>query len=596
MALASAAAVAALALELGFAHPLVKLAYLRAVEVAALGVFVLDRFLRLALEADRREFFRHNSIDFLLMLAAVAAFVLLWDHRDRVLQAAVIYVIITQLYLLGAMMAQAAGNYLADRRTGVNPLALAVMCYLAATLVGACLLQLPRAVPEGQAPLSPVEAFFTASGAVTCTSLQVREVNSLDNFGRVLIMVLTQLGGLGMMIVGTGFGVLAGRRLQAGAGANLRLPWGDPSISDFDALLRSARFASLLTLGAEFAAAAVLYFVSIGPALGSGGGMLDWQLVFAAVFNAISAFCNAGFLVKMTVLSGWVVLTLVLAAVVGGLGPVVLADAAGYVRRRLGGRQDDPEAVGPGPGLSRHTRLALWTYLGVWLVGTVLLGAVELGGWPGETFGADTGDAAGLYSYDRQVPLTRFRGVSIFGESAAQCVYARSAGFKTVALDRLSGGGKALVCIQMLIGGAPGGTAGGFKVVTLGILLLAAGGLFRRGGRSISSALLGRAVGVLLCYLAWALLVILLVCMFENRFTPSSYGPNPMQLIFECCSAVGNCGLSTGVTPGLTVYSKYTLAVGMLVGRLLPVLLACWWTFGLKSTGQTADEGEVFLA
>lgn len=607
LAVASAAAVAALAMELGFGQPLVEVEYLRAAEIAALAVFVLDRFLRLALEANPREFFKHNSIDFMLMAAAGIAFLYFWntEHCPRVLQVTVVYVVITQLYLLGAMVGQGIAANLEDHRRGINPAKAVVACYLAVIVIGAFLLMLPRMAPKDQ-PLSAADAVFTSAGAVTLTSLQARDIQSLDDAGKVIVMVLMQMGGLGIMVFAAGFAVLAGRRIGS---LGKYLPWYRPEEgSDFWAIARAGRFAVLVTLIVEVVLAVWLYVASGGQgpnfdALSrkAFSEFLDFRLLFACVFNAISAFCNCGYVLRMAALSWWVMGPMAVAAILGGLGVPVLADIFRVFRGRLAWRKEPAKGEAPVEirGLSPHSRLVLWTSLIILAVGTVFIGGIELAASHGETFGAKTGTEQQLYTFDSPVQLIKFRGVSIFGESLLQSTWARSAGVRTISMDQLSGGGKLLMCMQMLIGGSPAGTAGGLKTVTLALLLIGGWTMFRRGGgspRRPSEWLLRKALALAVCYLGLLVLVILAVCTFENRFVASSRGHDVMAYIFESCSAVSNCGLSCGVTPFLTIYSKYALAVGMIAGRLLPVLLMIYWTFKLNSARHAEEDGDIFMA
>jgi len=160
-----------------------------------------------------------------------------------------------------------------------------------------------------------------------------------------------------------------------------------------------------------------------------------------------------------------------------------------------------------------------------------------------------------------------------FSEAAFQSITARTAGFNTIDMGKLSPGSKAWMCLLMMIGGSPAGTAGGMKTVTVVLLLLTTVSVLRRREqtevfkRSVSAELISKAVALGVLFISLTIVTTLALCWAMGDKFPF------IDLLFEACSACGTVGLSTGVTPHLTAAGKFVIIPAMFIGRLGPLTL-----------------------
>jgi trk system potassium uptake protein TrkH len=402
---------------------------------------------------------------------------------------------------------------------------------LYATLVatGAGLLKLPAAT---LAPVSWSDSIFTAASAVTVTGLAVVDTGSqFTLFGQAVIMVLIQLGGLGLMT----FAVLVLSMLGVPIGLPqvvfLREDLNQTSITD---LMRLVRIILRVVLLCELAGTLVLAAVFV-PEFGIAHGL--WQ----ALFHAVSAFNNAGFSLFSDSLSQWATNPLInlfvpLLFIVGGIGFSVLADL--YRTRRW-------------HRLALHTKLML--------VGTAVLIV-----WSTAAFAA--------LEWNNPLTLGQFDGIADkLGVSWFQATTTRTAGFNTVDISAIHDSTSLMFISLMLIGGGSTSTAGGIKVTTFIVLLLATVAFFKR--RSTLHAY-GRSLGYeeVLKVLALTVLSMLLVMIGVFIITISHDG-NFLDLVFEVASAFGTVGLSRGATGELDGVGRVVIILIMFIGRVGPLTL-----------------------
>ena len=401
--------------------------------------------------------------------------------------------------------------------------------------VGTGLLMLPAATADGTgAPL--LTAAFTATSASCVTGLILQDTATYwSAFGKVVIIVLIQIGGLGFMTISTLFFVLLRRRV----GLRQREVLMDSiNSTQVGGILRLLRTILIGTVAVELLGAAALS-VRFVPMLGWGRGLAY------SLFHAVSAFCNAGFDLmgfqapysSFTSMAGdWLVnLTLIGLIVIGGLGFVVWDD---LLKNRLRVRR-----------YRFQTRLVL-----------VSSGVLLLGG------------AAALWLLERNYtnagrPVGEQLLTALFGSATA-----RTAGFNTVDTAALSDGGKLVTILLMFVGGSPGSTAGGVKTTSVAVLLVAVLSLVRHKqcpnvlGRRITDDTLQKALAVVGINLSLALLGTVLLCGTQD--IPLS------DALFECFSAIGTVGMSTGITRQLNTLSATVIALLMFVGRVGSVSFA----------------------
>jgi trk system potassium uptake protein TrkH len=407
----------------------------------------------------------------------------------------------------------------------------AVLMLLYATLIaaGAGLLKLPAATV---APVSWSDAVFTAASAVTVTGLVVVDTGSqFTLFGQAVIMVLIQLGGLGLMT----FAVLVLSMLGVPIGLPqmmfLREDLNQTSITD---LVRLVRIILRVVLLCELTGTLVLAAVFV-PEFGIGHGL--WQ----ALFHAVSAFNNAGFSLFSDSLSQWATHPLVnvfvpLLFIVGGIGFSVLADL--YRTRRW-------------HRLVLHTKLML--------VGTAVLIV-----WSTAAFAA--------LEWNNPLTLDQFDSIADkLSVSWFQATTTRTAGFNTVDISAIHDSTSLMFISLMLIGGGSTSTAGGIKVTTFIVLLLATVAFFKR--RSTLHAY-GRSLGYEEVLKVLALTVLSMLLVMTSVFIISiSHDGDFLDLLFEVASAFGTVGLSRGATGELDGVGRAAIILLMFIGRVGPLTL-----------------------
>lgn len=430
-----------------------------------------------------------------------------------------------------------------------HPARLMVLSFGVVALLGSFLLTLPQSVYR-MADASFVDGLFMSMSAVCVTGLAVHNVaDTYTPFGQAILLLLVQVGGLGIMVLSTFFAILAGRQLRLRDAAVMA------EMIDSDSFSRLRRNVAVIvtsTLVIELTGAALLWFafrdhaeialpVRSGTAL-SGAGSHAW----AALFHAVSAFCNAGFSLFRDGLVPLVwspVVNLVICALIilGGLGFPVHDEIIRRVLARL--RRERPQR------LSLHSRLVLSATAVLIVAGTIGFLVLE-------------------HSRSMRELPWHVRGLAALFQS----VVTRTAGFNTVDFAQMGHATWMLTCILMFIGAAPGSTAGGIKVTTVGVLFAAVRAELRGHeaplllGREIPAGVVRRALGVAFLSVALIAGFLFVLLVFEPH--------NPLAVVFEAVSAFATVGLSTGITPSLTIPGKLVITLLMFIGRIGPLTLA----------------------
>jgi len=415
-----------------------------------------------------------------------------------------------------------------------HPSRLIGVSFVSVILIGTLLLTFPAAA--GDRPVGALDALFTATSATCVTGLITLDTpTDFSTFGHVVILVLIQVGGLGIMVLSTFAMLLLGGSL------GLR---GERALSEILDLptpataYRLSRFIVLSTLTFEAVGAAGLtvYYHRAGfPLLGA---------LWRGVFHAVSAFCNAGFALQsdsivMFQRQPGALLIFVALITMGGLGFVVLASLWGALF----------QGSGPRPALTAQLRVVLGVSAVLTAFATLLFVTTE---WEKSLHGLPSG-------------LKVLNGL-------LQGVTLRTAGFNSIDLTPLAPATVLAMMVFMFVGASPGSTGGGIKTTTLAVLLAALRGIVRSGeepqlfDRRISRDIVDRALAILLVSAAAISIGFFLLLVFERQ--PF------LQLLFETISAFGTVGLSLGATPALGTLGKLTIILLMLVGRIGPLTLA----------------------
>jgi trk system potassium uptake protein TrkH len=413
-----------------------------------------------------------------------------------------------------------------------HPAILTCLTFVGLILLGTLFLSFPAASATGER-IGPVDALFTSTSACCVTGLIVLDTpRAFSTFGHVVILALIQVGGLNIMVLSTFAALALGRRLglrgELALGQVLDLPTHRTAHD-------VTRFIVLATIVLE-AIGAVALTVSFAMHGATSVGDAVWR----GVFHSISAFCNAGFALQsdnVVCLQRDPFALFVIGSLIclGGLGFTVLA--TGWARLR---RQGGPLAL--------QSRLVLLVTALLIVAGAALY---AVGEW--------NASLAGLPWFDKLVNAT-FQSVS-----------ARTAGFNSVDMTKLTSPTLLAFCILMIIGASPGGTGGGIKTTTFAVLVGTVISAVRGGApivlfrRTIPVALAYRAAAVLMATLAT-----LLIGLFILLWTQT---PSFRALLFEVCSALGTVGLSVGATGALDTLGKLVIVAVMYAGRVGPLTL-----------------------
>ncbi len=398
--------------------------------------------------------------------------------------------------------------------------------------VGTILLSFP--VASAHAPIGFLDALFTATSATCVTGLIVLDTPvDFSTFGHVVLLVLIQVGGLGMITISSFASLFLGHRIGLRAEAAL----GTLYEADRPAVLFSLiRFIVLGTLAIELVGA--LFLANVFLKQGYGLATSCWY----GLFHSVSAFCNAGFALfsdSLVGLRGSVpgLLTISLLILVGGIGFGVLS----LFYRRLIGMAE----VGPTP---IHVRLSLLGTLALVVVGTLVYGLLE---WDASL--------GGLPLQDRVL------------NAFFQSVTCRTAGFNSVAYGTLQSATIFFMMLLMFVGACSNSTGGGVKVTTIMVLLAAVVSTIRGReevevmGRTIPVATVYKATVVITLSLLFVSGGVLLLLATQSGSFPS--------LVFEAFSAVATVGLSLGTTGLLDSFGKLVIIVLMFIGRIGPLTL-----------------------
>ncbi len=535
-------AAASLVAEYGFFLSDGWLAATRLANVVVLYGFLLYVLLKIVLVSGRVMYVRRHRLE--IFLGAVILLHLLFPGTVATISqnffpavapeiVTRVYLVLTQLFVVAALIPAASRYSNRLMTTAIHPSALIAASFLLLILTGTLLLLLPKAT--NGSPLAFIDALFTASSAVCVTGLTVVDtVGTFSQTGHVILLLLIQIGGLGIMTLTTFFAFFAGDHASLKQYSTLQSLVGEES---FGKIRRTVVMIGVMTFTIELAGAGALW-VSLGSHQFSGAP----DRLFFSVFHAVSAFCNAGFALTSDNLAvdslhqnTGVLVSIMGLIVLGGLGfPVILSLIRllrlPWQRKR---RQRFP----------LHARLVLFA-----------TGFLIVAGTAGLFFLEQNHSMAGMPAGERLLA------------SAFHSVSSRTAGFNTIPLGEFGLPALLLLMGLMWIGASPGSTGGGVKTTSFVVAVLAVRA-FVSGRDNIevhrhripASALLQA-----FCTLTLSFLVIGCSC-FVLLLTENA----PFHaLLFEVVSALGTVGLSMGVTPHLTTAGKLVIIATIFTGRI----------------------------
>jgi len=419
-------------------------------------------------------------------------------------------------------------------RRSLTPTYLLVGGYALVTLMIAALLALPAASSNGESQ-SFVDAVFVASSGISTTGLAVVDVGKFYSlFGQMVLLIDFQIGGIGYMTLFVFSMYLLGGRLRLSHQLVASESLVGPRLSDVMHFLIRVTQATLVIEGLG-AAVLAWRWTSEFP-LG--------QAVYLGIFHSISAFCTAGFSTFSDNLMSYqkdvvINVTISLLSLAGGIGFLVLADISHLSKKII--RHEYPRR------LSVHSKLAIVVTAVVIVLGTGLIFLAEK--WPSSVTIGD------------RVMTAAFQSISA----------STTDGYNSIDIGAMGATSLCMLMVLMFIGASPGSTGGGIKTTTVGVLCVSLWAQLKRSDanvfrRRIHDETLHRAYAILL----WSLLIVL--C--DTLVLTSTENATFLQVLFESVSALGNVGLSTGITPNLSVGGKILLSVTMFVGRVGPLAIA----------------------
>ncbi|MCT4543346.1 MAG: TrkH family potassium uptake protein [Vallitalea sp.] len=425
----------------------------------------------------------------------------------------------------------------------LKPTQILVLGFLSLIIIGAILLNLPIASANHQS-IGFVDALFTATSAVCVTGLVV--VNTLHYwsiFGKVVIIILIQIGGLGVMTFATMFFIIMGRKIRLKERLIIQEALNQYTISGMVRLTRNVLLGTLLIEGIG----AVLLSIRFVPEYGPSG-------IFKAIFHSISAFCNAGFDIKgsssLSPYIGDIIInfTIMILIILGGLGFTVWLDIIRVLKEKFNNKYTWKRAFRK---FTLHTKIVLVMTFVLILIGFVFFFILET---------TNPNTLGNLSIKDK-----------ILG-SLFQSVTTRTAGFNTMPLSEMTHASKFMTIILMFIGGSPAGTAGGVKTVTMGVIIVTVISGIRGKestevyGRTIPQSIVKRAIAVI----SIGFSVVITVTMILTVTEAGSF----MDILFESVSAFATVGLTLGITSSLTTIGKIVICITMFIGRLGPLTMA----------------------
>lgn len=565
--LTAALVVASLVLLYGFdiEDPPLPAWILFSVQVALLCAFIAEKVVRLFNSVSKAEFWRANWFEVPLLLGlAVAAFGSGYWFDPPSREAGVVRHFAVGIYLVLQVIAKLCRTSVNLAASGKNPTQTLVASFLVLITSGAGLLMLPTASAQGKESLGLVDALFTATSATCVTGLIVKDTGEhFSLIGQAIILILIQLGGLGIVVFGAVFALLLRQVL------NVR---------------EQVAMQDLLSAGTLSKIGNMITFIIVGTIIietvGAIGLIRMWSSdterpVFYSIFHSISAFCNAGFsLHKDSFIAydrSWQIYGVICPLIIlGGLGFSVLYDLVNILTDRIKRffkkrfyKQYRLSMEAP-KRMRLQTKIVLSVSVSLIILGTL-----------------------GILLFERHASPGGVPGSAGVLDALFQSITARTAGFNTVDISAMSPSSRFIVILLMFIGGSPGSTAGGIKTVTLAVVVMTAIAALRKRQevemfqRSVRIVVVGRAITVTLLFAAVLLVLTLALSISENSKL-AALGFDMSDIAFEAASALGTVGLTTGITPLLTTAGKLIIIAAMLIGRLGPLTLLAALTFNLR--------------
>ena len=438
--------------------------------------------------------------------------------------------------------------------------------FLGAILLGTLLLMLPVA-KEGPGGADITTAFFTSTTSICVTGLVVVDTFAYWSlFGKIVILILIQLGGLGIIAVTTVLMLMVHKKLSLSSSLLIHDSF---NLNTMNGVKRFLIAVFKGTFVVEMIGA-LIYMITFIPQFGVGKG------IWYSVFTAISAFCNAGIdiLGPDSLISyqtnPLVLYNTLMLIVMGGLGYVVWIDVFRNLRRGIRQKYSLRTII---KHFNEHTKLVMVLTLSLIFLGAVIVFGLEY----------NNPDTLGNLSLGDKINNSIFQSVTF-----------RTAGFAAVPQQALEESTSFLGCFFMFIGGSPVGTAGGVKTVTLFVMLINGVSFIRNRrenvafGRRVTSGMIHKASAIVL-FSFGVTIVLLIAVMVTNRV-------GLVDGMYETFSATATVGLSRALTPTLNTVGRWIIILAMYLGRIGPISMALFFRYDTEHKNKISyADGNFFV-
>ena len=415
-----------------------------------------------------------------------------------------------------------------------------LLSFLVTILIGSALLALPISSASGKS-VPYLDALFTATTSTCVTGLvTLPTVSTWSVFGQVVILILIQIGGLGLITIMSGLMLLLNKKMGISDHLLIQDAFNLNTMSGLAQFVTKVLLGTLIIEGIG----AILYMIVFVPKFGAKG-------IWISVFNSVSAFCNAGIdIIAENSLCDYATNPLInivtsMLIVLGGIGYIVWWDVLCVIKSRT---QKNKKIF---RHLSLHSKIAITVTTGLIFVGAIL-----------------------IFIFEYSNPLT-IGEMSLFDKiqvSFFQSITTRTAGFATIPQENLTNASTSVSVILMLIGGSPVGTAGGVKTVTIAVLVCSSFSTISNKndatlfGRRISEYSIKKAISVVVMFIS--------ICAISSILLMATSNASIIDAIYETVSATATVGLSRNLTSSLNAFGKIIIIITMYFGRVGPISLA----------------------
>ena len=420
-----------------------------------------------------------------------------------------------------------------ERIRKLNPSQILINSFLIIILFGTIALMTPFATVNHRG-CDFVTALFTTTSAVAVTGLSVIDIGKeFTMFGQIVVMILIQLGGLGIMTFSSLIMMLIGKKISYNEKIILKEGLNQEALGGIMRFIRNI-------------VKIVIIIEGIGAALLTYSFMKEyplWKAIYYGIFHSVSAFCNAGFALFPDSLIKYqndymFNFTISFLIIFGGIGFAVIQSIV-YYFRNLKSR------------INLTSRLAIHITIWLIIVGTVIIFFTE----------QNNSATIGNMSIPHQIMASFFQSVTT-----------RTAGFNTIDMAQLKPATIFLFYILMIIGASPGSTGGGIKTTTFGVIIVSIISTIKNRenieiyNRTIPFEIVKRALTILVISISYIAVITFAILIVEEK--------NVISVLFEVISAFATVGLSLGITTSLTDFSKILIIITMFIGRLGPLTVA----------------------